>query len=163
MIILIVIIANTTINHIDRFISKIFHPNVYADGKICLDILQNQWSPIYDIAAILTSIQSLLSDPNPASPGMLLSYYSTYYYIDIIKILILANAEASQLFEKDRREYNRRVRQVVEESWMDDSIEGGDEDGEGGEDDDNNDNNETSASTDNIVNNTVFSSIDQSV
>ncbi len=30
---------------------------VYADGAICLDILQNQWSPIYDIAAILTSIQ----------------------------------------------------------------------------------------------------------
>ena len=24
-----------------RFLSKIFHPNVYADGKICLDILQN--------------------------------------------------------------------------------------------------------------------------
>jgi ubiquitin-protein ligase len=38
-----------------RFLSKIFHPNVYNDGKICLDILQNQWSPIYDIAAILTS------------------------------------------------------------------------------------------------------------
>jgi ubiquitin-protein ligase len=44
-----------------KFVSKIFHPNVYADGAICLDILQNQWSPIYDIAAILTSIQSLLN------------------------------------------------------------------------------------------------------
>lgn len=42
-----------------RFLSKIFHPNVYNDGKICLDILQNQWSPIYDIAAILTSSKSL--------------------------------------------------------------------------------------------------------
>lgn len=82
-----------------RFLSKIFHPNVYGDGKICLDILQNQWSPIYDIAAILTSIQSLLSDPNPASP---------------------ANSEASTLFEQDKREYNRRVRLVVEESWLDD-------------------------------------------
>lgn len=40
-----------------RFISKMFHPNIYADGSICLDILQNQWSPIYDVAAILTSIQ----------------------------------------------------------------------------------------------------------
>ena len=81
-----------------RFVSRLFHPNVYNDGKICLDILQNQWSPIYDISAVLTSIQSLLSDPNPASP---------------------ANAEASQLFERDRREYNQRVRQVVEESWTD--------------------------------------------
>ena len=35
-----------------KFVSKIFHPNVYADGAICLDILQNQWSPIYDIAAL---------------------------------------------------------------------------------------------------------------
>lgn len=34
-----------------------FSPAVYADGAICLDILQNQWSPIYDVAAILTSIQ----------------------------------------------------------------------------------------------------------
>jgi len=32
-------------------------PTVYADGGICLDILQNQWSPIYDVSAILTSIQ----------------------------------------------------------------------------------------------------------
>jgi ubiquitin-conjugating enzyme E2 A len=31
---------------------------VYNDGGICLDILQNQWSPIYDVAAILTSIQA---------------------------------------------------------------------------------------------------------
>ena len=30
---------------------------VYADGSICLDILQNRWSPTYDVAAILTSIQ----------------------------------------------------------------------------------------------------------
>jgi ubiquitin-conjugating enzyme E2 A len=81
-----------------KFLSKIFHPNVYGDGKICLDILQNQWSPIYDIAAILTSIQSLLSDPNPASP---------------------ANSEASTLYENDKREYHRRVQQVVQESWLD--------------------------------------------
>ncbi|XP_042401812.1 mitochondrial outer membrane protein porin 1-like isoform X2 [Zingiber officinale] len=32
---------------------------VYVDGSICLDILQNQWSPIYDVAAILTSIQAI--------------------------------------------------------------------------------------------------------
>ena len=82
-----------------KFLSKMFHPNIYGDGKICLDILQNQWSPIYDIAAILTSIQSLLSDPNPQSP---------------------ANAEAAQLYDRDRRDYNRRVREIVEKSWEDD-------------------------------------------
>lgn len=79
-----------------KFVSKLFHPNVYNDGKICLDILQTQWSPIYDISAILTSIQSLLTDPNPSSP---------------------ANLEAARLYAENRREYNRRVQQCVEDSW----------------------------------------------
>lgn len=52
-----------------KFVSKVFHPNVYNDGRICLDILQNQWSPIYDVWAVLTSIRSLLADPNPNSPA----------------------------------------------------------------------------------------------
>ncbi|XP_077219883.1 ubiquitin-conjugating enzyme E2 2-like isoform X2 [Tasmannia lanceolata] len=79
-----------------RFVSRMFHPNIYADGNICLDILQNQWSPIYDVAAILTSIQSLLCDPNPNSP---------------------ANSEAARMFSENKREYNRRIREIVEQSW----------------------------------------------
>ncbi|XP_067371798.1 ubiquitin conjugating enzyme E2 A, like isoform X1 [Channa argus] len=43
-----------------RFVSKMFHPNVYADGSICLDILQNRWSPTYDVSSILTSIQKVI-------------------------------------------------------------------------------------------------------
>jgi ubiquitin-conjugating enzyme E2 A len=43
-----------------KFVTKMFHPNIYNAGQICLDILQNQWSPIYDISAILTSIQVFL-------------------------------------------------------------------------------------------------------
>lgn len=42
-----------------KFISQMFHPNVYGTGELCLDILQNRWSPTYDVAAILTSIQRL--------------------------------------------------------------------------------------------------------
>lgn len=40
-----------------KFISQMFHPNVYGTGELCLDILQNRWSPTYDVAAILTSVQ----------------------------------------------------------------------------------------------------------
>lgn len=42
---------------------------VYADGQICLDILQNRWSPTYNVGGILASIQSLLDEPNPNSPA----------------------------------------------------------------------------------------------
>ena len=59
-----------------------FHPNVYADGGICLDILQNRWSPTYDVSAILTSIQSLLDEPNPNSPAN--SVAAQLYQVKII-------------------------------------------------------------------------------
>jgi ubiquitin-conjugating enzyme E2 A len=81
-----------------KFLSRMYHPNVYANGELCLDILQNRWSPTYDVAAILTSIQSLLHDPNPNSP---------------------ANAEAAQLYRENMKEYIRRVKATVEESWLD--------------------------------------------
>jgi ubiquitin-conjugating enzyme E2 A len=98
-----------------KFISQMFHPNVYGTGELCLDILQNRWSPTYDVAAILTSIQryvctlfsgfrtslirtSLLNDPNTSSP---------------------ANVEASNLYKENRKEYSKRVRETVEKSWED--------------------------------------------
>lgn len=79
-----------------KFVTNVFHPNVYRSGNICLDILQHNWSPAYDISSILTSIQSLLTDPNCASP---------------------ANAEAARLYTENQPEYVRRVKQCVEASW----------------------------------------------
>jgi ubiquitin-conjugating enzyme E2 A len=32
-------------------------------------VLQNQWSSVYDVWAVLTSIRTLLSDPNILSPA----------------------------------------------------------------------------------------------
>jgi ubiquitin-protein ligase len=52
-----------------RFLSQMFHPNIYTNGQICLDILDKAWTPLYDFTAILTQIQSLLTDPNPGSPA----------------------------------------------------------------------------------------------
>merc|ERR1719211_414287 len=99
------------------FQTKMFHPNIYNNGSICLDILQHNWSPIYDIAAILTSIQSLLTDPNPNSP---------------------ANVEAAKLYQENRREYEKRVAQIVEQSWDDDDDSDEEDDDDEDEDDDEN-------------------------
>jgi ubiquitin-conjugating enzyme E2 A len=72
-----------------------FHPNVYSDGTLCLDIIQDNWSPIYTVASILTSIQSLLTDPNPNSP---------------------ANPEAAKLIRENPKEYRKRIRRVATRS-----------------------------------------------
>lgn len=78
-----------------KFLTPVFHPNVYRDGSICMDIMKSQWSPVYDVSALLLSIQSLLSDPNPNSA---------------------ANGEAAELYAKQRREYDAKVQEIVEKS-----------------------------------------------
>ncbi|KAJ8259280.1 hypothetical protein COCON_G00182920 [Conger conger] len=50
------------------FITHCFHPNVDEHGFICLDILKEKWSALYDVRSILLSIQSLLGEPNNESP-----------------------------------------------------------------------------------------------
>jgi len=52
-----------------RFITEMFHPNIFADGSLCLDIIQDKWKPIYTVGTILSSVQSLLCDPNTESPA----------------------------------------------------------------------------------------------
>jgi ubiquitin-conjugating enzyme E2 A len=76
-----------------QFLTPMFHPNIYRDGKICIDILQTQeWSPAQNVRTILLSIISLLTDPNTKSP---------------------ANRDASILYEKNQDEYNNHVKQFI--------------------------------------------------
>ncbi|MEQ2261172.1 Ubiquitin-conjugating enzyme E2 C [Xenotaenia resolanae] len=51
-----------------KFVTPCFHPNVDNQGFICLDILKEKWSALYDVRSILLSIQSLLGEPNNDSP-----------------------------------------------------------------------------------------------
>ncbi|XP_075995031.1 ubiquitin-conjugating enzyme E2 C-like [Genypterus blacodes] len=51
-----------------KFVTPCFHPNVDEQGFICLDILKDKWSALYDVRSILLSIQSLLGEPNNESP-----------------------------------------------------------------------------------------------
>lgn len=68
------------------FTTPMFHPNVDMAGRICLDILKDKWSAVYNVQSILLSLQSLLGEPNNKSP---------------------LNGQAADLWDRDPKEYKR--------------------------------------------------------
>lgn len=79
-----------------KFTPPLFHPNVYPSGTVCLSIVNEDedWKPAITVKQILVGIQSLLNEPNIASP---------------------AHSEAFNLYRKDRTAYDKRIRQQARE------------------------------------------------
>ncbi|KAF6068747.1 Ubiquitin-conjugating enzyme family protein [Candida albicans] len=91
-----------------KFDPPLLHPNIYADGTVCISILhppgedpnqyerpEERWSPVQSIEKILLSVMSMLAEPNPESG---------------------ANIDACKLWRDNRAEYDRQIRQHVKES-----------------------------------------------
>lgn len=99
-----------------KFLTPLFHPNIYADGTVCISILHppeddaygyekasERWSPVQTPITILLSVVSLLNGPNDESP---------------------ANVEAARLFRLERetgdKAFRRRCRECVRATLEDD-------------------------------------------
>uniref|UniRef100_A0A2L2YIS9 Ubiquitin-conjugating enzyme E2 R2 n=1 Tax=Parasteatoda tepidariorum TaxID=114398 RepID=A0A2L2YIS9_PARTP len=65
-----------------RFLSKVWHPNVYENGDLCISILHppvddpqsgelpcERWNPTQNVRTVLLSVISLLNEPNTFSPA----------------------------------------------------------------------------------------------
>ncbi|KAI5192470.1 ubiquitin-conjugating enzyme E2 H [Nematocida minor] len=76
------------------FITKVFHPNIdESSGTVCLDVLNQVWSPLYDVLNIVeTFLPQLLAYPNPDDP---------------------LNIEAGRLFRESKEEYEKKVGEYV--------------------------------------------------
>jgi ubiquitin-protein ligase len=84
-----------------KFTNRLFHPNVYHDGKLCISILHEgtdetgyedeteRWSPILNVQTIFMSIISLLDDPNDESA---------------------ANLDAAKLWRENKEAYIKKIK-----------------------------------------------------
>ena len=74
------------------FNTPIFHPNVFDDGSLCWHDNDTTGSK-YFADIIIGAINTLLEEPNPDSP---------------------ANGEAAELFTRNRKAFNKRVAEMLE-------------------------------------------------
>lgn len=94
-----------------RFRIPIFHPNIYADGKLCISILHEpgedltsgeaaseRWSPLQGAESVLRSVLLLLDDPEINSP---------------------ANVDAGVMYRDNRADYDKKAKETVEKSKKD--------------------------------------------
>ena len=76
------------------FVNKIYHPNIdEASGTVCLDVINQTWSPMFDLVNIFdVFLPQLLLYPNPKDP---------------------LNGEAATRFNHDEARYKETVREYV--------------------------------------------------
>ncbi|TGZ71975.1 hypothetical protein CRM22_002350 [Opisthorchis felineus] len=82
-----------------QFVTDLFHPNIYPDGRVCISILHapgddpmgyessvERWSPVQSVEKILLSVVSMLAEPNDESA---------------------ANVDAAKTWREDKRRFNK--------------------------------------------------------
>jgi len=93
-----------------KFISEMWHPNIYENGEVCISILHapgedqwgyedasERWLPIHTVETILMSVISLLSQDPPSLDSP-------------------ANVDAARQVRTDLANYRKKVRRLVRKS-----------------------------------------------
>lgn len=150
-----------------RYVSDFWHPNVFANGKVCMSILhppgedvmsgelpEERWLPTQSVTTIILSLMSLLNDPNCASPANVDASVEWRNHREAFKnrchkLVEKANRECPPHVviphpESDADQHKRRVQKFHEMNKDLDYDDFYDNDAEAGDDDDNNDDDDES-------------------
>lgn len=49
-------------------LTKLYHPNIDLEGHVCLNILREDWKPVFDINSVIYGIIYLFYEPNANDP-----------------------------------------------------------------------------------------------
>ena len=82
-----------------KFVHPMFHPNIYSDGHVCLDIVGSKWTPSLSIRDVIAGLKQLLDYPNPASPANIAAANSYQ------KSMAVYEKKQKACFEKHHTEY----------------------------------------------------------
>ncbi|KAG0309052.1 ubiquitin-conjugating enzyme E2 G1 [Dissophora globulifera] len=90
------------------FKTKMYHPNVFPDGKVCISILHSpgedkygyeqaseRWLPVHTVESIVVSVISMLMSPNDESP---------------------ANVDAAKEWRENYPSYKKKVQRLTRDS-----------------------------------------------
>lgn len=115
-----------------RFDSKIWHPNIYEAGEVCISILHapgadeqsgelacERWTCTQNVRTILLSIISLLSEPNVNSPANVDAavQYRQWMKGQKDKTYQVSNPECLE-YERIIREFRTKSRKAAEEEGI---------------------------------------------
>jgi ubiquitin-conjugating enzyme E2 M len=72
--------------------TMVYHPNIDWDGKVCLNILRQDWMPVLSLGSVIFGLMTLFLEPNPDDP---------------------LNKEAAQLMLDRPKDFERNVKDAL--------------------------------------------------
>jgi len=75
----------------------VYHPNIDWEGKVCLNILRQDWMPVLSLGSVIFGLMTLFLEPNPDDP---------------------LNKEAAQLMVERPRDFQKNVQESLRGGYV---------------------------------------------